>query len=171
MPETLSHVHPTLPTIQRKSNGKATGRAEMLPCTDGQYDFAKLDFGHLGGVGEDVGELSVNCGWGFSIVGVQPRQWNSSVGQPQHEVRRFRYVSNCCTKSSLRDHFTCPSPKAVSTLVERASPIKGVQKGHPQDPQTGHTWHKSALSGPFIGINLRFCTGHIKRDQKRNSCS
>ena len=41
MPETLSHVHPTLPTIQRKSNGKATGRAEMLPCTDGQYDFAK----------------------------------------------------------------------------------------------------------------------------------
>ena len=47
----------------------------------------KLDFVHLGGVGEDVGELSVNCGWGFSIVGVQPRQWNISVGQPQHEVR------------------------------------------------------------------------------------
>ena len=23
-----------------------------------------LDFVHLGGVGEDVGELSVNCGWG-----------------------------------------------------------------------------------------------------------
>ena len=61
---------------------------------------SKLDFVHLGGAGEDVGELSVNCGWGFSIVGVQPRQWNSSVGQPQHEVRRFRYVSNFCTKSS-----------------------------------------------------------------------
>ena len=56
----------------------------------------------MGGAGEDVGELSVNCGWGFSIVGVQPRQWNSSVGQPQHEVRRFRYVSNFCTKSRLR---------------------------------------------------------------------
>ena len=25
-----------------------------------------LDFVHLGGVGEDVGELSVNYGWGFS---------------------------------------------------------------------------------------------------------
>ena len=31
-----------------------------------------LDFVHLGGVGEDVGELSVNCGWGFSAVGFQP---------------------------------------------------------------------------------------------------
>ena len=34
----------------------------------------KLDFVHLGGVGEGVGELSVNCGWGFSAVGFQPRQ-------------------------------------------------------------------------------------------------
>ena len=59
-----------------------------------------LDFVHLGGVGEDVCELSVNCGWGFSAVGFQPRQCNISVGQPQHEVRRFRYVSNFCTKSS-----------------------------------------------------------------------
>ena len=148
MPETLSHVHPTLPTIQRKSNGKATGRAEMLPCTDGQYDFAKLDFGHLGGVGEDVGELSVNCGWGFSIVGVQPRQWNSSVGQPQHEVRRFRYVSNCCPKSSLRDHFTCPST--------HRSAIRGI------NPRS-----RAHLSGSTYD----FTTGHIKRDQKRNSCS
>ena len=49
----------------------------------------QLDFVHLGGVGEDIGELSVNCGWGFS------------VGQPQHEVRRFGHVSNFCTKSSL----------------------------------------------------------------------
>ena len=31
-------------------------------------------FVHLGGAGEDVGELSVNCGWGFSAVGFQPRQ-------------------------------------------------------------------------------------------------
>ena len=31
----------------------------------------KLDFVHLGGVGEDVGELSVNCGWGFSAVGIE----------------------------------------------------------------------------------------------------
>ena len=31
-----------------------------------------LDFVHLGGVGEDVGELSLNCGWGFSAVGFQP---------------------------------------------------------------------------------------------------
>ena len=53
----------------------------------------------MGGVGEDVGELSVNCGWGFSAVGFQPRQCNISVGQPQHEVRRFRHVSNFCTKS------------------------------------------------------------------------
>ena len=60
----------------------------------------KLDFVHLGGVGEDVGELSVNCGWGFSAVGVETRQCNISVGQPQHEVRRFRHVSNFCTKSS-----------------------------------------------------------------------
>ena len=58
-----------------------------------------LDFVHLGGVGEDVGELSVNCGWGFSAVGFQPRQLNSSVGQPQHEVRRFGHVSKLCTKS------------------------------------------------------------------------
>ena len=62
-----------------------------------------LDFVHLGGVGEDVGELSVNCGWGFSAVGFQPRQCNISVGQPQHEVRRFRHVSNFCTKSSVPD--------------------------------------------------------------------
>ena len=60
-----------------------------------------LDFVHLGGVGEDVCELSVNCGWGFSAVGFPPRQCNISVGQPQHEVRRFRYVSNFCTKSSF----------------------------------------------------------------------
>ena len=59
----------------------------------------KLDFVHLRGVGEDVGELSVNCDWGFSAVGFQPRQWNMSVGQPQHEVRRFGHVSNFCTKS------------------------------------------------------------------------
>ena len=52
------------------------------------------------GVGEDVGELSVNCGWGFSAVGFQPRQLNMSVGQPQHEVRRFGHVSNFCAKSS-----------------------------------------------------------------------
>ena len=32
----------------------------------------QLDFVHLGGAGEDVGELSVNCGWGFSTVGFQP---------------------------------------------------------------------------------------------------
>ena len=38
---------------------------------------------------------------GFRAVGFQPRQCNISVGQPQHEVRRFRYVSNFCTKSSL----------------------------------------------------------------------
>ena len=31
--------------------------------------YHKLDFVHLGGAGEDVGELSVNCGWGFSAVG------------------------------------------------------------------------------------------------------
>ena len=61
-----------------------------------------LDFVHLGGAGEDVGELSVNCGWGFSTVGVQPRQLNSSVGQPQHEVRRFGHVSKFCAKSSGR---------------------------------------------------------------------
>ena len=85
------------------------------PCdgrSDRQYDYCLsrlsracctswLDFVHLGGVGEDVCELSVNCGWGFSAVGFQPRQCNISVGQPQHEVRRFRYVSNFCTKSSL----------------------------------------------------------------------
>ena len=63
-----------------------------------------LDFVHLGGAGEDVGELSVNCGWGFSTVGVEPRQLNSSVGQPQHEVRRFGHVSKFCAKSSLRPH-------------------------------------------------------------------
>ena len=66
---------------------------------------ASLDFVHLGGVGEDVCELSVNCGWGFSAVGFQPRQCNISVGQPQHEVRRFRYVSNFCTKSRRVRHF------------------------------------------------------------------
>ena len=55
-----------------------------------------LDFVYLRGVGEDVGELSVNCGWGFSAVGFQPRQWNMLVGQPQHEVRRFGHVSNLC---------------------------------------------------------------------------
>ena len=76
---------------------------------------SRLDFVHLGGVGEDVCELSVNCGWGFSAVGFQPRQCNISVGQPQHEVRRFRYVSNFCTKSSqaidwggASAHRSCP---------------------------------------------------------------
>ena len=64
---------------------------------------SKLDFVHLRGVGEDVGELSVNCGWGFSAVGFQPRQWNMSVGQPQHEVRRFGHVSNFCAKSSKEE--------------------------------------------------------------------
>ena len=64
-------------------------------------DLSELDLVHLGGVGEDVGELSANCGWGFSAVGFQPRQCNISVGQPRHEVRRSRHVSNFCTKSSL----------------------------------------------------------------------
>ena len=36
------------------------------------HESSLLDFVHLGGVGEDVGELSVNCGWGFSAVGFQP---------------------------------------------------------------------------------------------------
>ena len=31
-----------------------------------------MDFVHLGGVGEDVGELSVNCGWGFQLSGFNP---------------------------------------------------------------------------------------------------
>ena len=32
-----------------------------------------LDFVHLGGAGEDVGELSVNCGWGvFNCRGSTP---------------------------------------------------------------------------------------------------
>ena len=85
----------------RRQHGDKAARATAL----GQaisYRFkrdGKLDFVHLGGVGEDVCELSVNCGWGFSAVGFQPRQCNISVGQPQHEVRRFRYVSNFCTKS------------------------------------------------------------------------
>ena len=66
-----------------------------------------MDFVHLGGVGEDVGELSVNCGCGFSAVGVETRQCNISAGQPQHEVRRFRYVSNFCTKSRLWSRGFC----------------------------------------------------------------
>ena len=81
---------------------------------------AGLDFVHLRGVGEDVGELSVNCGWGFSAVGVQPRQWNMSVGQPQHEVRRFGHVSNFCAKSSRQDQLSLISPtwrKAQLLLV------------------------------------------------------
>ena len=32
----------------------------------------RLDFVHLGGVGEDVGELSVNYGWGFQLSGFNP---------------------------------------------------------------------------------------------------
>ena len=73
-----------------------------------------LDFVHLGGAGEDVGELSVNCGWGFSTVGVEPRQLNSSVGQPQHEVRRFGHVSKFCAKSSQQvgPKLATPTPAA-----------------------------------------------------------
>ena len=72
----------------------------------------KLDFVHLRGVGEDVGELSVNCGWGFSAVGFQPRQWNISVGQPQHEVGRSGHVSKFCAKSrqSVTDNPDCLQP-------------------------------------------------------------
>ena len=40
-------------------------------------------------------------------------------------------------------------PWATATITS-----KGVQKGHPRHPQTGHTWHQSALSGQFIAINL-----------------
>ena len=45
-----------------------------------------LDFVHLAGVGEDVGELSVNCGWGFSAVGFQPSTMYNlvSVGDADH---------------------------------------------------------------------------------------
>ena len=45
-----------------------------------RFSSSCLDFLHLGGVGEDVGELSLNCGWGFSAVGFQPRQCNISAG-------------------------------------------------------------------------------------------
>ena len=38
----------------------------------------------------------------------------------------------------------------------------------PQYPQTGHTGYKFELSGLFIEINLRFCTGHPKTAQRRN---
>ena len=91
-------------TVGRVRYGGARGQLTVR-ADSGFYAHAlvevcrKLDFVHLGGVGEDVCELSVNCGWGFSAVGFQPRQCNISVGQPQHEVRRFRYVSNFCTKS------------------------------------------------------------------------
>lgn len=34
--------------------------------------FLKLDFVHLGGAGEDVCELSVNCGWGFQLSEFNP---------------------------------------------------------------------------------------------------
>ena len=77
-------------------------KGRLAPREVGFEDLCCLDFVHLGGVGEDVCELSVNCGWGFSAVGFQPRQCNISVGQLQHEVRRFRYVSNFCTKSRLQ---------------------------------------------------------------------
>ena len=78
-----------------------TTPSRRITVVYGVMVFVILDFVHLGGVGEDIGELSVNCGWGFSAVGFQPRQLNISVGQPQHEVRRFGHVSNFCTKSSL----------------------------------------------------------------------
>ena len=32
----------------------------------------KLDFVHLGGVGDDVGELNVYCGWGFQLSSFNP---------------------------------------------------------------------------------------------------
>ena len=74
----------------------------------------KLDFVHLGGVGEDVCELSVNCGWGFSAVGFQPRQCNISghaIGKidgrkelidellrydPTQHLRDDQGAMNCC---------------------------------------------------------------------------
>ena len=85
--------------LARAINAYEVQRTPPRPPSTGGSTL-KLDFVHLGGVGEDVGELSVNCGWGFSAAGFQPRQCNISVGQPQHEVRRFRHVSNFCAKSS-----------------------------------------------------------------------
>ena len=31
---------------------------------------------------------------------------------------------------------------------------KSMEEALPRHAQIGHTWHKSALSGTFIGINL-----------------
>ena len=61
-------------TTPSATNG---GTSHSFSATNGgmSHSFSatpSLDFVHLGGVGEDVGELSVNCGWGFSAVGFQP---------------------------------------------------------------------------------------------------
>ena len=86
-----------------------------------------LDFVHLRGAGEDVGELSVNCGWGFSAVGFQPRQWNMSVGQPQHEVRRFGHVSKFCAKSRLPHWEMLPKLQHLGSLPTSAN--SGIAAG------------------------------------------
>ena len=48
---------------------------------------SQLDFVHLGGVGEDVGELSVNCGWGVFSCRVSTRlptnqRCHAAIGAP-----------------------------------------------------------------------------------------
>ena len=42
-----------------------------------------------------------------------------------------------------------------------------MQKATPRHPQTGHTWHKFALSGLFITINLRFYMAHKKGSEAK----
>ena len=61
-------MHPQAERGVRRSDGglldlyhEEYDRERPVVCFD---ESSKLDFVHLRGVGEDVGELSVNCGWG-----------------------------------------------------------------------------------------------------------
>ena len=108
--------------------------------------FHCLDFVHLGGAGEDVGELSVNCGWGFSTVGVEPRQLKSSAGQPQHEVRRFGHVSKLCTKSRLCRRWNIPCYGWTSLFCG------GCETGFATEADGGNGLSGSAVSSQGRGV-------------------
>ena len=117
---------------------------------------ACLDFVHLSGAGEDVGELSVNCGWGFSAVGFQPRQCNISVGQPQHEVRRFRHVCNFCTKSSLDGRFSCfaiPGLRVLGIFLALLILVVVVVDNYGNSDAASKLVHSSgALAGAMVSL-------------------
>ena len=67
---------------------------------------------------------------GFSAVGFQPRQWDMSVGQPQHELRRIGHSSKFCAKSRLGHCSPRLSALSGPSRIGPTDHFEGIRASH-----------------------------------------